>query len=190
MNDKELIEKILLDDDTAFELLIKKYESLVFNTCYRLLKNRADSEDLSQDVFIEVYRSLIHLRNIDNMSGWLFKISYSKCISFLRKKNPAKASPNSDFEVSINQLEKNLRLTERDTPERRLERKEASFMLFKNIDLLPENQKTALLLHKFEGHSHKEICEIMKLSQASVESLIYRAKVTLRKSLITYFENN
>ena len=189
MNDKQLVEKILQNDDIAFSLLIKKYQSLVFNTCYRLVKNRTDTEDLFQEVFLEAYRSLNHLRNENDMSGWLFKIAYRKSISFLRKKNPAKASSSTEFNVSINQFEQGYKHTERETPEKKLEKKEASEVLFKAIDQLPENQKKALLLHKFEGHSHKEICEIMELSQASVESLIYRAKITLRKSLTTYFEN-
>lgn len=189
MNDKQLIEKILQNNDKAFSLLIKKYQSLVFNTCYRLVKNRTDTEDLFQDVFLEVHRSLIHLRNENDISGWLFKIAYSKSISFLRKKNPAKASSNTEFEVSINRLEQSLKHTERETPEKKLEKQEANKILFNAIDQLPENQKKALLLHKFEGHSHKEICKIMELSQASVESLIYRAKLTLRKSLLTFFKN-
>jgi len=189
MNDKQLVEKILRNNDIAFSLLIKKYQNLVFNTCYRLVKNRADTEDLFQDVFLEVYRSMEHLRNEDDISGWLFKIAYSKSISFLRKKNPAKASSNTEFNISINQLEQSYKHAERETPEKKLEKKEASEVLFKAIDQLPGNQKKALLLHKFEGYSHKEICKIMELSQASVESLIYRAKASLRKSLINYFEN-
>lgn len=190
MNDKELIEKILLNNDDAFCLLIEKYQRLVYNTCYRILKNVTDAEDLCQDVFLEVHRSLVHLRNSDDMSGWLFKISYSKCISFIRKKNPAKVGSKDDFSDSINHLEQNHGHSDKETPEKILEKKEASIALFKIIDQLPENQKKVILLHKFEGHSHKEICAIMDLSQASVESLIYRAKISLRKSLITYFENS
>ncbi|MCF8380700.1 MAG: RNA polymerase sigma factor [Bacteroidales bacterium] len=190
MNDKELIEKILLDNDDAFSLLIKKYQRLVYNTCYRILKNHSDTEDLCQDVFLEVHRSLVHLRNSEDMSGWLFKISYSKCISFIRKKNPAKASSNDDFNDSIHHLEQNHIHSINENPENILEKKEASVELFKVIDQLPENQKKVILLHKFEGHSQKEICKLMDLSQAAVESLIYRAKTSLRKSLITYFENS
>ncbi len=189
MNDKYLVEKILQNNDVAFSLLIEKYQGLVFNTCYRLLNNYSDAQDISQDVFLEVYRSIDHLRNRDDLSGWLFRIAYSKSISLLRKKNPAKASSNTEFDVSINQLEQIPKHTERVTPERTLEEKESKEVLFKAIDKLPANQKRALLLHKFEGHSHKEICEIMDLTQASVESLIYRAKIYLRKSLAFYFKN-
>ena len=186
MDDKQLIEKILLNNDIAFSLLIKKYQSLVFITCYRIVENHTDAEDLAQDVFVEVFRSLKYLRNGKDMSGWLYKIAYTKSLSFLRKKKPVKASSNND---TIEQLEQNLSLTENETPLGKLECKEAKKILFQAIDNLPENQKKALLMHKFEDYSHKEICEITGFSQSSVESLIYRAKSNLRKSLITYFKN-
>ena len=189
MQDLEIIEKVLCNDHAAFELLIKKYQNLVYSTCFRLLKNKADSEDISQDVFMEIFRSIVHLKNIEDMSGWIFRISYSKCISFLRRKNPAKASSNTDPEDAVKQIDKHPKHNNQETPEKALEQKEASIVLFEKIDQLPDNQKRAILLHKFDGYSHKEICEKMDLSQASVESLIYRAKVSLRKSLVSYFEN-
>lgn len=188
MQDPEIIDKILRNDHAGFELLIKKYQDLVYATCFRLLKNRADSEDISQEVFLEIFRSLVHLKNVDDMSGWIFRIAYSKCISLLRKKNPAKAASSVDPEQTVKQLEMDPKNSNRETPYHSLEQKEASIILFEKIDQLPDNQKRAILLHKFEGYSHKEICEKMDLSQASVESLIYRAKVSLRKSLVSYFE--
>jgi len=187
MNDKELVEKILLNDNHAFGLFVKKYQQLVYYTCYRLLVNKTITEDIVQEVFIEVYRSLKHLRNLDDLSGWLFKIAYNKSLSHLRKKNPAKAS-SKEFDVSSLPREKIHLSVERETPESKMESEEARMALFKAIDQLPENQKKILLLHKFEGYSQKEICELTQLSQAAVESLIYRAKTNLRKSLVTYFK--
>ena len=189
MHDTELIDKILLNDQAAFEHLLEKYQDLVYNTTFRLLKNHADAQDLSQEVFLEVFRSIIHLKNTDDISGWIYRIAYCKCISFLRKKNPAKASPGREHEDTVKQIDKDAKHINSGTPLEELEKKEASIVLFEKIDQLPNNQKQAILLHKFEGYSHKEICEKMKLSQASVESLIYRAKISLRKSLVSYFEN-
>lgn len=189
MQDLEIIDRILKNDQTAYELLIKKYQDLVYGTCFRLLKNQADAEDLSQDVFMEVFRSIIHLNNVDDMSGWIYRISYCKCISFLRKKNPAKASSKTDPADTLKHIDLHTKHTNTETPEKTLVQKEAAFELFEKIDQLPENQKKALLMHKFEGYSHKEICIKMGVSQASLESLIYRAKVSLRKSLVSYFEN-
>jgi RNA polymerase sigma-70 factor (ECF subfamily) len=189
MQDLEILDKIHLNDHAAFDLLIEKYQGLVYSTCFRLLKTQADSEDLTQEVFMEIFRSIVHLKNVEDMSGWIYRISYCKCISFLRKKNPAKSASHADPGDVIKSLDRRPGHSNRETPLKTLEKKEASIVLFEKIDQLPEKQKRAILLHKFEGYSHKEICEKMELSQASVESLIYRAKVSLRKSLVSYFEN-
>lgn len=190
MQDQEIIKKILRKDKTAFEDLIRKYQDLVYSTCYRLLKNQHDAEDISQEAFMEIFRSLIHLKNVEDMSGWIYRIAYTKCISFMRKKNPAKAAAVLDPADTVKKIETHPGHENKESPDTTLEQKEASIVLFEKIDQLPEKQKRAILLHKFEGYSHKEICEQMGLSQASVESLIYRAKVSLRKSLIAYFENH
>jgi len=184
MQDSEIIDRILKNDSTAFEQLVRKYKNLVYTTCHRILKNQVDADDIFQDVFMEVFRSLSHLKNYDDMSGWIFRISYSKCINHHRKKNPARADTVPDHEENPRLGDSGMDV---ETPLHSLEKKEASTLLFKHIDQLPDNQKRALLLHKFEGYSYKEICEEMNLTQASVESLIYRAKSSLRKSLLNYF---
>lgn len=189
MQDPEIITLILKNDRFGFEQLIQKYKDLVFATCFRLLGSRADAEDLSQDVFLEVFRSVVHLRNTEDMSGWLFRISYTKCLSHMRRKNPAKAASKSDPEQVTLQMESNIRNNDEGNPHQTLEQKEASACLFETIDKLPDRQKRVFLMHKFEGYSHQEICEALGLSRASVESLIYRARISLRKSLVHYFEN-
>lgn len=189
MQDQEIISRILCNDEVGFAQLIRRYQNLVFATCFRLLSNKTDAEDLSQEVFLEVFRSIEHLKNTDDMSGWIYRISYTKCISHLRRRNPAKVSPGIDPEQVTLQMENAANGSQQDSPQQTLEQKEAAAHLFGKIDKLPEKQKRAFLMHKFEGYSHKEICEALSLSQASVESLIYRAKISLKKSLVNYFEN-
>ncbi len=191
MNDKQLVEEILQNNsNSAFEFLIKKYQGLVLNVCYRIIHNIPDAEDTAQEVFLEAYRSLAFLKNADDIAGWLFKISYNKSISFLRKKNPAKASSAGEFDTSSRMPVEPGQYIIQETPHITLEKKEAYEVLFRAIDRLPDRQKQALLLHKFEGYSHKETGDIMQLSQASVESLIYRAKISLRKTLSSFFKNS
>lgn len=188
LDDRELIQKILQNDNHAFDLFIKKYQKLVYYTCYRLLSNKSIVEDIVQEVFIEVFRSIRHLRNLEDLSGWLFRIAYNKSLSQLRKKNPAKAS-SKDLDTTNQYKVPGPLMVEQETPASKMESEEARQVLFKAIDLLPPNQKKVLLMHKFDGYSQKEICTLTKLSPASVESLIYRAKTNLRKSLVTYFKN-
>lgn len=187
MDDKTLIGRILNNDDRAFNILVGKYQKLVYSTCFRLVNNQADAEDIFQEVFVEVARSVNHVRNDSDISSWLFKIAYNKSLSFLRKRNPAKASPSDNFYSTTAQNEHHFFNNE--NPHMMLEQAESQKVLFSAIDQLPENQKKVLLMHKFEDYSQKEICEQLNLSQASVESLIYRAKVNLRKSLVMYFKN-
>lgn len=190
MDDRQLVRKIANNNDVAFGMFIKKYEKLVFNASYKLVKNISDAEDISQEVFLKVYNCIHQLKDVENLSGWLFKITYNKAISFLRKKNPAKANANlnldsqQDIKCTVHSLVDN------HTPAKKLEQKETAEELFKAIDNLPEMQKRVFLMHKFENFSHKEICETLTMSKTAVESLIYRAKANLKKSLLLFFNNN
>ena len=190
MDDKQLIRKILERDDLAFGIFVEKYKKLVYTAIYRLVRDTTDAEDIFQDVFLEVYRSIQYLRNENDLSGWLFKIAYNKSISFLRKKNPARANSNNYEDQKIESEKTTFSLVDHQTPSKKLEEQEAEIALYTAIDRLPEMQKRALLLHKFENYSHKEIGEMMELSISSVESLIYRAKIALRKSLYLYFKKH
>lgn len=189
MNDKELIERILNNEEHAFRALIDKYKNLVYRSSFHLVRNQSDAEDICQEVFLEVYRSVQHLRNENDLSGWLFKIAYNKSISLLRKKNPAKANTFISAENSLGDLESNFKYAENNTPAKQLEQEEARKILFSAIDRLPYMQRKVLLMHKFEDYSQQEICAHLDLTRSAVESLIYRAKFALRKTLNTYFKN-
>lgn len=185
MDDKELIKAILLRNEEAFCRLVEKYKRLVYHTVFRILRDREDAEDIFQEVFLEVYRSVHHLRNENDLSGWIFKIAYNKALCFLRKKNPAKVNAGPP----LSNLELTGTYSDRRMPVRMLEEKEASMILFMAIDRLPDMQRRVLMLHKFEERSHQEIGEMLNLTRASVESLIYRAKYNLKKSLHSYFKS-
>ncbi len=189
MEDKLIIKGIIRKHEPSFRLLIEKYKNLVFGSSYRIVGNTSDAEDICQEVFLEVFKSIHKLRNEDDLSGWLFKITKNKSISFLRKRNPAKAQMATDIQSAAIQNKISQKNTEQNTPARKLEDAEARQVLFQAIDSLPEKQKKVLLMHKFEDYSQKEICKALNLSQTSVESLIYRAKTNLRKSLFSYFKN-
>lgn len=187
-DDRSLIEKILNHEEQAFGVLVKKYQRLVYVTCYRIVKSQSDAEDLTQDVFIEIFRSLYHVRNDGDLSGWIYRISLNKSLSLLRKRNPVKASNSISIESFSRESNRQTPSADPETPYQRLEQEEMRDILFMAVDQLPENQKKVILLHKFENYSQKEICEKTGLSLVSVESLIYRAKSNLRKSLFKYFK--
>lgn len=190
MDDRQLIKEIGRDNDLAFVILIKKYEKLVFNTSYKLVQNTSDAQDICQEVFLNAYLSIHQLINDNDLSGWLFRIAYNKSISFLRKKNPARANIKNTMEDGSLQSPFPSSFIESNTPSHTLEKKEEEEELFRAIDNLPEMQKKVFLMCKFEDLSHKEIGEMLNLSKSAVESLVHRAKANLRKALLTYFDNH
>ena len=163
---------------------------MVYSAIFRLVRNKSDAEDLFQEVFLEVHRSVYQLRNQEDLSGWLFKVACNKSLSFLRKKNPAKVSLDKNQDSLLSSFETNLKYADKETPDLKIEQEETREMLFIAIDRLPEMQKKVLLMHKFEDYSQQEICITLNLSQATVESLIYRAMVTLRKLSQSYFKKH
>ena len=189
-DDRILVAKILKNDQQAFGTLVAKYQRMVYATCFRLVRTQSDAEDLSQDVFIEVFRSLNQVQKESDLSGWLFKIAMNKSLSFLRKHNPAKSGKNPTPESAASEMTIKHRFSETSTPYSKLEEEDTRKILFQAIDQLPENQKKAILLHKFEDFSQKEISDQMEITQVSVESLIYRAKTNLRKTLYDYYKKN
>ena len=189
-DDRILVEKILENDKQAFGALVTKYQRMVYATCFRIVRSQTEAEDLSQDVFIECFRSLHLVQKDNDLSGWLFKIASNKSLSFLRKHNPARTGKNTSVDTASSESDSKSPLSETSTPHSKLEQEETRNTLFQAIDLLPENQKKAILLHKFDNLSQKEIGEQMGLTQESVESLIYRAKSNLRKSLYAYFKQH
>jgi len=189
-DDRILVGKILENNRQAFGTLVTKYQRMVYATCYRLVRCQTDAEDLSQEVFVECFRSLHLVQKDNDLSGWLFKIASNKSLSFLRKHNPARIGKSTSVENAFKADNNKSHLAETSTPYSKLEHEDTRKTLFQAIDLLPENQKKAILLHKFDNLSQKEIGERMNLSQESVESLIYRAKTNLRKSLYSYFKQH
>lgn len=189
-DDRILVKKILENDRQAFGNLVTKYQKMVYATCFRIVRSQSDAEDLTQEVFLEGLRSLYLVQNNDDVSGWLYKVAVNKSLSFLRKHNPAKSGKNSISGTSSPKFDKKHHFSEISTPYSKLEQEDTRKVIFQAIDLLPENQKKVILLHKFDNFSQKEICEQLGLSLVSVESLIYRAKLNLRKSLFTYFKHH
>ena len=184
MSDNELIKAVIRGDNSAMRQLISKYQDLVLNTCYKVLQSRQDAEDISQEVFIEVYRSAAGLRYEENISFWLYRISLNKSINHLRR------SQNILFR-SLMKIETLFRHDDAgsmspephsdDHPDESLEAAERLEIVKKAVATLPANQKKAFILYYYEELSYKEIGSVLKLSVSSVESLLFRARENVKK---------
>jgi RNA polymerase sigma-70 factor (ECF subfamily) len=167
----------------TFKELYDQYNSRVYNTVLGYVQNAEDAEELTQDVFIEVHRSLQSFEARASAGTWIYRISINRTLDFLKAKKRKKrfAFLTSLFDDASGDLK-------HDNPHFihpgvLLENKERSATLFASMDLLPEKQKTAFILAKLEGLGNKEIAEVMGMSVGAVESLLSRAKENLRKDL-------
>lgn len=176
-------------ENINLEEIIRQNKNLVFNTAISFLQNREDAEDITQEVFIEVYHSISRFRKESKISTWLYRITINKCIDHQRKQNAGKRFGflSSLFKDDSGELKHDK--GHFDHPGILMERKEQARYLFKALDKLPENQKTAFILFCIEDLSQKEIAEIMKISPKAVESLVARARQGMKKILEKWHPN-
>ncbi len=158
------------------------------NTCFRFTGSREDAEDLAQEVFVEVYDSIETFRGDAKLSTWIYRIALNKSLDFVRRR---KREKRFAFVLSLGILDEEMdtHMAEAD-PHTELERKERIHVLNKAIDKLPENQRVAITLSKYEGLSTAEIAEIMQTSVAAVDALIHRAKSNLHKRLYNFYNKH
>ena len=190
MTDADLIQRLIGRNETAFREFVEKYQSMVFNTCYNLLRHTNDAEDITQEVFIEVLESIHQFRSESKLSTWLYRIAINKSFNHLRKgkRKSIISSIGSIFSGENNKPFEIEDPSALDTPDT-ITYKDRSKVMKQAIDSLPENQRIAFTLNKFEELSYQEIAEVMNLSLSSIESLIHRAKLGLQKKLVNFYKN-
>lgn len=186
MSDSLNIVALRSQDRREFEKLVFHFEKQVFNLAAYLLNNKSDAEDATQEVFLLVYQSLPQFKGDSKISTWIYRITVNKCKEIIRHKSRKKR-----FGIIIDLYERtNLTLISNDkTPEEKLFEDERTNKLLHAIDSLPETQRIAYTLYNMEDFSYKEIAELMQVSISSVESLIFRAKKSLKTKLENYFKN-
>lgn len=191
MTDPNFIAELQSGKSSAYAKLMKEFEQKVFATCLSFVPNKEDAEDIAQEVFLEVFRSIAKFKGDAKLSTWIYRIATNKSLEFIRKKNAKKrfAFMQSIFGNDI-PLDKTSFFTELKHPGILLENKEKSETVFKAINLLPDSQRVVFTLAKIDGKSYQEIVEITGKSLSSVESIMFRAKKNLKKSLETFYKNN
>jgi RNA polymerase sigma factor (sigma-70 family) len=183
-----LIERLKQGDDEAFRQIVETWKDMVYNTVIGMLQNQEDAEDVTQEVFIQVFESISDFRSESKFSTWLYRIAVRKSLDHLRKKKRKKrvAYVQSLFGINNEML---IDKPDFNHPGIVLDNKESAAVLFQALEQLPEKQKVAFILNKVEGLSYQEIAEVLKTTLSSVESLLHRAKNNLRKLLQKHYEN-
>lgn len=153
---------------------------MVFNLCLNYLQNEHDAEEVTQDVFVKVYQQIDSFQQNSSIKTWIYKITVNQCLDFIKAK---KRQKRFGFLFSITDNNEHLNDQDFNHPGVLLENKEATEHIFKQINQLPHNQKTALILKTMDELSQKEIADIMNISVKAVESLLSRAKANLKEKL-------
>jgi RNA polymerase sigma-70 factor, ECF subfamily len=182
MSESEIIQSVLSGNRNAFTDLVDKYQHMVFRTCIGFVHNKEDADDLTQEVFINAYQSLPNFKGDSAYSTWLYRIAVNVCLNHIRntsKKNIFQRIEN--LFGGNNHKESTLPAIDLLNPEQMLIEDEHRDYIKTALDSLPENQRTALILSKYDNLPQKEIATIMHTTEGAVEALIQRGKANLRE---------
>lgn len=190
MEEASLIQSLQNGDERAYRSAMVLYANMVYNTSLSIIQNAEDAQDITQEVFVEVFQSIKKFEQKSSLKTWIYRITVTKSLDEV-KKIKSKKRGSLFTRVFKDKEERSMPdIPHFQHPGVELEQKEAASVLFLAIEKLPDNQKIAFTLNKVEQLSYKEIADIMKLSLSSVESLIFRARQNLQKLLETYYTQN
>ncbi|MBI4667447.1 MAG: sigma-70 family RNA polymerase sigma factor [Nitrospinae bacterium] len=185
--DLSLIEQVKGGSFGAFERIVKKYESRIYNHCLKFLNSQEDAEDVLQETFLQVYRSLDSFRGDSAFSTWLFKIATNGCLMRIRKKKKVDlVSIDKPMEFDGSSIQREI-VDWSKNPALMHGNEEIRTVLDRIISELPEDKKIVLIMKDVEGFSNIEIGQILNMSVAAVKSRLHRARLIMREELTNYF---
>lgn len=174
-------------DEESFELLLHRYRTPLVNFLFRMVKSREQAEDLSQEVFIRVYRAREDYEPSAKFTTWLFRIATNLALNSLRDHRYQKLEMSIDAPLNADSEDKDERHFEvadkHLTVEQKMVEKSRREMIKHAIEKLPEKQRAAVLLHKYQELDYAEIAKILSCSESALKSLLFRAYETLRVEL-------
>jgi RNA polymerase sigma-70 factor (ECF subfamily) len=185
--DNQLMQKAGSGNRAAFKELVKKHQGTVTGIIYRYTGNHNEVEDLAQDIFLKIYKAANSYVPRAQFKTWLYKVVANHCLNFFRSQK-RKASITS-FDQSLSEdYNPHLQRTDaqKEQPEIILQQQELRIALKRALAELPERQRMAIILHRFEGLSYKEVAATLGSSLSAVESLIFRAMNSLKEKLSPY----
>jgi RNA polymerase sigma-70 factor (ECF subfamily) len=184
MSDAEIMLRVREGDDSGFEYLILKYHKPMIHFMFRMVHNQAVAEELAQEVFLRVYRSRQSYRAEAKFTTWLYRIATNLGVNHARDTKYERAAQN----VYLDQPDPETGTTPdvadlTASVEQELVKDERMRAIRQHVLALPERQRTAVLMHKYQGLDYKQIGEVLKLSESATKSLLFRAYQTLRERL-------
>jgi RNA polymerase sigma-70 factor, ECF subfamily len=184
VSDADIMLRVKSGDQAAFEFLVEKYRRPMVNFMYRMARNAAAAEDLAQEVFLRIYRSREGYEASAKFTTWLYRIATNLAMNHVRDTR----NERQDKTVSLDEPDQETGLT-MDVPDSTLSaeqmilRRERLAAIRQRVQALPERQRLAVLMHKYQQMDYKQIGEVLKLSESATKSLLFRAYETLREQL-------
>lgn len=191
--DFELVARVQEGDRDAFKELVERYQRKVYSICYGMLKNPDDSLDVSQEVFIKVYRYIEKFNRESSFYTWLYRITVNMCIDHIRKNSRAKKveyddrlSHDGDTEGDDMLLPSTMGIN----PDRVYGRKELRQKMAEALETLSEKHRTILVLREVEGLTYEELADVLNISKGTVMSRLYHARRYFQAALSEYLQGD
>jgi RNA polymerase sigma-70 factor (ECF subfamily) len=181
-NDVELVRKAKEGDGKAYDELTLLYKDVVFKIINRMVHNKQEAEDLTQEAFIKAYNSITSFNEEYAFSTWLFKIATNNCIDFFRKRKMRTHSMDETIRYKDDEIQQEYADPDPDV-EHEIIASEKTRMIRKAIDELPDKYRTVIRLRHQDEKSYEDIAEILDLPLGTVKARIFRAREMLNKSL-------
>src|SRR5215467_292087 len=179
--DAQLMLRVREGDDTSFALLLERHRGPVNHFLYRMVQNQAVSEELAQEVFLRVYRSRASYEPTAKFTTWLFRIATHVALNSIRDRKKEKGHESLNEERAEG-LERQV-LDQQPTVEQEMLQQARLHEIRGAIEALPEKQRAAVLMHKYEGMEYSQIAKVLSCSESAIKSLLFRAYETLRVRL-------
>jgi RNA polymerase sigma-70 factor (ECF subfamily) len=182
--DAEVMLRVKAGDQSAFDYLVQKYRRPLVSFMYRMARNSAAAEDLAQEVFLRVYRSRQTYEASAKFTTWLYRIATNLAVNHARDTRHERPEVTVSLDEPDEETGTTLDVADSTiSAEEVLVRRERMVAIRSKVEALPERQKLAVIMHKYQQMDYKQIAEVLKLSESATKSLLFRAYETLREQL-------
>jgi RNA polymerase sigma-70 factor (ECF subfamily) len=184
LSDAEIMLRVGAGDQLAFDYLVQKYRRSLVSFMYRMARNPAMAEDLAQEVFLRVYRSRTTYQASAKFTTWLYRIATNLAVNHARDTRHERPEVTVSLDAADEETGATIELADGAlSAEQAMARRERVLAIRGKVGALPERQKLAVIMHKYQQMDYKQIAEVLKLSESATKSLLFRAYETLREQL-------
>ena len=189
VSDKELVSQVKKGSMEAFETLVERHETKVYNLSLKFTKNHEDAEEVLQDVFATVHRKITSFKGESAFTSWLYRITVNASFMKLRKNNQKPTVHLEDLSRSVKQMYLHRDTAYGSRSDSLAQSNELRTVLQEAINKLPDQYRAVFILRDIDGLSNQEVSNILKLSIPAVKSRLHRSRLMLRKKLTSYWND-